>query len=57
MVWIFVLIVMLAIILIRIGMYSVWLAVFSGALRLALLVMIFLTAALIWRRVLGRKSD
>ena len=55
--WAFVLIVALAIILIRLGMYFVWVSVLSGGFQLALLVIACLTIALIWRRVFGTKRD
>jgi membrane protein implicated in regulation of membrane protease activity len=55
--WGFILIAALGIMLIRLGMYSVWVGVLSGGLQLALLVIVFLTVALVWRRVFGTKRD
>lgn len=54
--WAFILIVALAVVLIRLGMFSIWVSVLAGGLQLALLVIAILTIALIWRRVFGARK-
>lgn len=53
--WAFILIAALALMFIKLGMYSVWVTVLYGAMQLALLVIVGLTIALIWSRVFGKK--
>ena len=52
--WVFILVAALGLGLIKLGTYSVWVTVLYGGLQLALLVIVGLTIALIWRRVLGK---
>jgi hypothetical protein len=55
--WGFILIAALGFMLIRLGMYSVWVGVLSGAFQVALLVIAGLTIALVWRRVFGANKE
>jgi hypothetical protein len=54
--WAFFLLAALALGLIRLGVLSVWVSVLFGGLQLALLVIVCLTIALIWRLALGKKG-
>ena len=54
--WIFVLVVALALVLLKLGMLSVWVSVFSIGLQVAMFVIAFLLIALIWHWVLKAKS-
>lgn len=49
MVWVAVLLVALGIIFIKLGAYSVWITIFSVALKVAIVVIAGLTLLLIWR--------
>ncbi len=55
--WAFILVAAFAIVLIKLGMFSVWVNVLSVGLQLALLVIALLAIALIWRWVIRAKSD
>ncbi len=47
--WIFILVAALAFVLIRVGMLSVWVSVFSMGLQAAMLVIGIISTVLIWR--------
>ena len=53
--WIFILFTALAFLFIKLGAVSVWVAIFSAGLKLALLVIAGLTTALLWRKFFGKK--
>ncbi len=55
--WMFILVVALALVLLKLGMLSVWVSVFSFGLQAAMLVIAFLAIAFIWRWVFRAKSD
>jgi len=52
----FILIVALALILVQLGTYSVWMVVFSAALKLAGAVIAVLVALLVWSKVIRNKD-
>ncbi|PKO71532.1 MAG: hypothetical protein CVU20_06630 [Betaproteobacteria bacterium HGW-Betaproteobacteria-14] len=54
--WTFIMVVALALVFVQLGIYSVWVTVLAGLLQFALLVIGFLTIALVWRKV-SRKVD
>lgn len=53
--WAFILFTVLALLFIKLGAVSVWVAVFSTGLKFALLVIAGLSSVLIWRRFFGKK--
>ncbi len=55
--WVFLLLVILAIVFAKLGAYSVWFAIFKGGLLLAVVVIIGLAIALLWRQVFGQKNN
>ena len=54
--WIFLLFVILAVVFAQLGAYSVWFAIFKGGLLLAVVVIIGLAIALLWRQVFRQKN-
>ena len=52
--WTFILILILALMLVKLGAYSVLVSMLAGGLQLALLVIACLAIVLIWRRFSGR---
>lgn len=58
MIWIFLLFVILAVVFIKLGALSVWASLFSGALNLALLLLLIggLAIALFWRKKPSEKT-
>jgi hypothetical protein len=57
MLWAFILVVGLAIVLVKLGVYSMLVGVLSVGLKLALLVIAVLTIVLVWYRVIGAKKS
>jgi len=55
--WIFVLVVALALVLLKLGMLSVWVSVFSIGLQVAMFVIAFLAMAFIWRWIFREKNN
>ncbi|MGA9164010.1 MAG: hypothetical protein WBZ31_06105 [Thiobacillus sp.] len=55
--WVFLLFVILAVVFAQLGAYSVWFAIFKGGLLLAVIVIIGLAIALLWRQVFGQKNN
>jgi len=55
--WIFLLFVILAVVFAQLGAYSVWFAIFKGGLLLAVVVIVGLAIALLWRQVFGQKNN
>jgi len=49
--WTFILFAGLALVFVKLGIYSVWIAIFSGGLKLAVLVIVCLISWLIFRKV------
>jgi hypothetical protein len=54
--WVFLLFVILAFVFAKLGAYSVWFAIFKGGLLLALVMIVGLAIALLWRQVFGQKN-
>lgn len=55
--WMFVLVAVLAVVFIKLGMYSVWITVLSTALHLAVVIIAGLTIALIWRQFFRKRGS
>jgi hypothetical protein len=55
--WIFILVAVLALMFVKLGVYSVWVTVLSAGLKLAVLVIAFLLIALAWRKYFRAKND
>ena len=55
--WAFILITALALVFFKLGMYSVWVSILSGALQFAMLLIAILAIVFIWRRVFRPKLD
>ena len=53
--WIFILLTCLAFVFIKLGMLSVWVAVFSVGLKLLMVAISVLTAVFIWQKVFSKK--
>jgi hypothetical protein len=49
--WTFILFAGLALVFVKLGAYSVWIALFSGALKLAVLVIVSLISWMIFRKI------
>jgi membrane protein implicated in regulation of membrane protease activity len=57
MAWIFMLVVSLAAALIKLGMYSVWVSVLTGACKLAGLVFVLMAIVYFWRKFFTRNMS
>lgn len=55
--WTFVLVAALAAVMVKLGMLSVWVSVFSVALQFAGVVVLVLTIALVWRKLFAKKAS
>ncbi len=55
MIWGFIALIVLAIAFMKLGMYSVWVTILFGGLRVAIAVILLLSIILIWRATFGRK--
>lgn len=55
--WAFILVAALAAVMVKLGMLSVWVSVFSVALQFAGVIVLLLTVALVWRKLFGRKAS
>jgi len=55
--WIFLLFVILAVVFAQLGAYSVWFAIFKSGLLLAVVVIVGLAIALLWRQVFRQKNN
>jgi len=52
----FILIVVLGLILVQLGSYSVWMAVFSAVIKLAVVVIAVLIGLLVWARIIKKRD-
>jgi hypothetical protein len=56
MIWIFLLLAGLAVCFIKLGMYSAWVSVLFGGLKISLVAIIGLVMVLIWRKVFKKNN-
>jgi ABC-type phosphate transport system auxiliary subunit len=56
MIWIFILLAGLAACFIKLGMYSVWVTILLGAVKISLVVIIGLLIGLVWRKVFKKNN-
>lgn len=55
--WTFILFSAFGLVFIKLGAYSVWVAILASGLKLALFVIACLGIALLWRKVFGAKGN
>lgn len=54
--WLSLIVLSLAVVLVKLGAYSVWVSILTGGLKVALLVITILVVALIWKKFVGAKN-
>lgn len=55
--WIFIVFVILATILVKIGAYSVWVSMLSLLLKIACIVIVLLSVGLLWKKVMAKRKN
>lgn len=57
MIWLFILVVLFAVMLIKLGSYSAWVSILVLGLKVAVLVIVYLVAAAFLRNFFGKKNN
>jgi hypothetical protein len=55
--WIFIVFVILATILVKIGAYSVWVSMLSLLLKIACTVIVLLSVGLLWKKIIAKRKS